>query len=122
MANTCNKEIIDTMSALMSQGFTQDEVCAAVDVHPTTFENWRKKGGPHYEKDFAEAYQQTKVKQKSWWLKRGRDNIGEGKDFNTPLFGLYMANMFGWRAGASRDDEALQEIKRLKEQLGIEDS
>jgi hypothetical protein len=32
-----------------------------------------------------------------------------------------MANMFGWRSGASRDDEALQEIKKLKEQLGIEE-
>jgi hypothetical protein len=39
-----------------------------------------------------------------------KSGLGAGKEFNTPLFGLYMANMFGWRSGASRDDEALQEI------------
>jgi hypothetical protein len=58
----------------------------------------------------------------AWWLRAGRSNLGAGKDFNTPLFGLYMANKFGWRSGANREDEALQGIRKLKEQMGIEDS
>jgi len=123
MANGCTKETIDTMSALMSQGFTQDEVCAACDVSDQSFRNWRNKQGPHYDKDFAEAFDRAKRNQKAVWMKRGRDNIGEGRDFNTALFSLYMINMFPeWRTGGSRDDEALREIRKLKEQLGVEDS
>lgn len=122
MANSCTKEICDTLIEMMRGGATQIEVCARVGVTKQTFLNWRKKGGPHYEKDFDEAYQKAKVLQESWWIQRGRDNIGNGEDFNTPLFGLYMANMFGWRGSGSKDDEAMQEIRKLKEQLGIDES
>jgi hypothetical protein len=33
MANTCTKEICDTLIELMSQGYTQDEVCAVLGVN-----------------------------------------------------------------------------------------
>jgi hypothetical protein len=78
MANTCTKEICDKLIELMSRGYTQDEVCAEVGVSLTSFRNWRTKGGPHYEEDFAKAYEKAKLKQFSWWARRGRDNIGEG--------------------------------------------
>jgi hypothetical protein len=42
--------------------------------------------------------------------------------FQSALYGFLMSNLFGFRSGTSRDDEALQEIRKLKEQLGIEDS
>jgi hypothetical protein len=121
MANTCTKEICDKLIELMSQGYTQDEVCAEVGVSPKSFLNWRTKGGPHYEEDFAKAYERAKIKQYSWWVRRGRDNIMDGKDFNTPLFGLYMANMFGWRSAASKDDAVMEELREIKEHLGIAD-
>jgi hypothetical protein len=94
-------------------------VCAEVGFSPKTFQNWRTKGGPHYEEDFAKAYERAKLKQFSWWARRGRDNIGEGKDFNTPLFALYMANLFRWRGAASKDDEVMEELREIKEHLGI---
>lgn len=122
MANTCTKEICDKLIELMSQGYTQDEVCAEVGVSVRAFQNWRTKGGPHYDEDFSNAYERAKLKQFSWWARRGRDNIGEGKGFNTPLFSLYMANMFGWRGAASKEDEAMEEIRKIKEQLGIDNA
>jgi hypothetical protein len=121
MANTCTKEICDKLIELMSQGYTQEEVCAEVGITRQSFRNWRTKGGPHYEEDFAKAYERAKLKQFSWWARRGRDNIGEGKDFNTPLFSLYMANMFRWRGAASKDDEVMEELREIKEHLGIAD-
>jgi hypothetical protein len=108
--------------ALMKEGLTQQEVCAEIGIGARTIRDWKDKRSPQYEKEFDEAYQEGKIYQQAWWLKTGRANLGCGKDFNTPLFGLYMANLFGWRSGASRDDEALQEIRKLKEQLGIDDS
>jgi hypothetical protein len=119
MANTCTKEICDKLAELMSRGYTQDEVCAELGYNPDTFLEWRKVGGPNYDKDFAKAYRIAKLKQFSWWARRGRDNIGEGKDFNTPLFALYMANMFRWRSAASKDDEVMEELREIKEHLGI---
>jgi hypothetical protein len=113
MANTCTKEICDRLIDLMSQGYTQDEVCAEVGVSPKSFQNWRTA--------FAKANEKAKLKQFSWWARRGRDNIGEGKDFNTPLFALYMANMFRWRRAGSKDDEVMEELREIKEHLGIAD-
>jgi hypothetical protein len=88
MANTCTKEICQKVVALMKEGMTQKEVCAEIGVVPLTFRNWRDKKGPHYEKDFDEAYEKGKMYQEAWWLRAGRANLGCGKDFNTPLFGL----------------------------------
>jgi hypothetical protein len=122
MANTCNKEICQKVIDLMREGMTLKEVCAEIGIAATTLRDWKDKNSPRYEKDFDEAYQEGKMYQEAWWLRAGRANLGCGKDFNTPLFGLYMANMFGWRSGASRDDEALQEIKKMKEHLGIDHS
>jgi hypothetical protein len=122
MANTCTTEICQKVIALMKEGMTLKEVCAELGIGYRTLKEWKGKKGRYYEKEFDEAYQEGKMYQEAWWLGAGRANLGAGKDFNTPLFGLYMANMFGWRSGASRDDEALQEIRKMKEQLGIEDS
>jgi hypothetical protein len=108
--------------SLMKEGMTLKEVCAEIGIGPRTARRWKDKRSPQYEKDFDEAHEDGKMYQEAWWLRASRANLGCGKDFNTPLFGLYMANLFGWRSGASRDDEALQEIRKLKEQLGIEDS
>jgi hypothetical protein len=56
----------------------------------------------------------------AWWVKKGRDNLMDGKDFNTPLFGLYMANMFGWRsASKKRNEEIEQRLESIKRALGI---
>jgi hypothetical protein len=121
MANTCNKLICDKLIELMSQGYTQDEVCAAVGVNPSTFWRWRQIDGPYYDEEFAQAYEIAKVKQYSWWLRKGRSNLMNGKDFNTPLFTLFMANMFNWRSAASKDDEVMEELRGIKERLGIAD-
>jgi hypothetical protein len=88
MANTCNKQICDTLIEMMSEGHTQDEVCAAVGVDPSTFWRWRQIDGPYYDEEFAQAYEVAKLKQFSWWARLGRENIGRGKDFNTRLFAL----------------------------------
>jgi hypothetical protein len=121
MANTCTKEICDKLIELMSRGYTQHEVAAEVGVSLTSFRNWRTKGGPHYEEDFAKAFERAKLKQFSWWVRRGRDNIGEGKEFNTALYALFMANMFKWRGASSKDDEVMEELCEIKEHLGIAD-
>jgi hypothetical protein len=121
MANTCTKEICDKFIEMMSQGFTQDETCAEIGVHPSTFWRWRQVGGPHYDEEFSNAYQIAKLKQFSWWARLGRENIGRGKDFNTPLYALFMANMFNWRSAASKDDEVMEELRGIKERLGIAD-
>ena len=119
MANTCTKEICDKLIELMGYGWTNEEVCAELGFDKKTFWNWRNKGGPHYEEDFAKAYEKAELKQFSWWARRGRDNIGNGKDFNTSLYALFMANMFGWRGASSKDDEVMEELREIKEQLGI---
>jgi hypothetical protein len=32
-----------------------------------------------------------------------------------------MANMFGWRSAASKDDAVMEELREIKEHLGIAD-
>jgi hypothetical protein len=107
MANTCTSQLCEVVVELMREGLTQDEVCAAVDKTAETFIEWRNPKGQYYEPEFEKAYRKGKTLQKAWWLRKGRTSL-ENKEFNTALFGLYMSNMFGWRSGASRDDEALQ--------------
>jgi hypothetical protein len=102
MANTCTRQICDTLIEMMSNGCTQDEVCAAVGVNPSTFWRWRQPNGEHYDEEFAQAYEVAKLKQYSWWLKKGRENLMDGKDFNTRLFALFMANIFRWRSVAAQ--------------------
>jgi hypothetical protein len=102
MANTCTTEICQKVIALMKEGMTQQEVCAEIGIGARTIRDWKDKRSPQYEKEFDEAYQEGKMYQEAWWLKAGRANLGCGKNFNTSLFGLYMANLFGWRSGASR--------------------
>jgi hypothetical protein len=95
------------MKEMMSLGMTQAEICAELGISKRTFINWKDQHHGSYEN--------------SWWARRGRDNIGEGKDFNTPLFALYMANMFRWRGVGSKNDEVMEELREIKEYLGMPD-
>jgi hypothetical protein len=104
----------------MKEGWTQEEVCAEIGVVPKTFRNWRDKNGPHYEREFDEAFEIAKMHQFSWWARRGRASL-ENKQFQVPLFGLYMANMFGWRSAASKEDAVMEELREIKEHMGIAD-
>jgi hypothetical protein len=120
MANSCTSAICKRLTEMMSEGATLQEVAADVGYDTETFRVWRDPKSPYYEREFAEAYKKAKPKQFAWWAREGRTSLRD-REFSPTLYGLFMANMFGWRSGASRDDEAMQEIKKLKEQLGIED-
>jgi hypothetical protein len=105
----------------MKEGLMLEEICTEIGVTRKTLYNWRDPRNGAYNQEFADAYEMGKTHQEAWWLRFGRANIVSGRKFNTPLFALYMANKFGWRGGANREDEALQEIRKIKEQMGIED-
>jgi hypothetical protein len=76
MANGCTTEICEKVLALMKEGLMLEERCAQIGVSRKTLYNWRDKKGPHYEKEFDEAYQLGKTHQAAWWLKTGRSNLG----------------------------------------------
>jgi DNA-binding XRE family transcriptional regulator len=109
-------EMCDIVVDLFTQGFTQDEVCSYLGVTPRTMIEWRKEGSSMYHPEFAEAYKIAKIHQKSWWLGQGRKNLGHGERFNTPLYKLCMANMFGWEEKRDSLDERAAPIERV---LGI---
>jgi hypothetical protein len=97
------------------------EVAAALGVHRHTLAYWTDPKDRRYKEDLAIAMSKGIDLGFSWWLNEGRRNLTADK-FQSALYGFLMSNLFGFRSGASRDDEALQEIRKLKEQLGIEDS
>lgn len=122
MANSCNRVICRTLVEKATDGWTFEEIAALVGVTSRTFREWRNQDSTRYEKEFAEAYETAKTLQKSWWLRRGRDNVGNGRDFNTALYSLYMANMFKW-GGQAAKDEAYRKLeeraRRAEKALGI---
>jgi DNA-binding XRE family transcriptional regulator len=110
-------EMCDIVVNLFTQGFTQEEVCSFLGVTPWTMIEWRKKGGDMYHPEFAEAFKLAKVHQKAWWFGEGRKNL-TNREFNTNLFKLYMANMFGWDEKEKErelEERALRVEKILRE-------
>jgi transposase-like protein len=120
MANTCTSEMCQRVIELMKEGWTQEEVCADLGVNPKTFRRWRDKNGAHYEREFDEAFEIAKMHQFAWWVRKGRMNL-TNKEFQTPLFALYMANMFRWRSAASKEDEVMEELREIRECIEARD-
>jgi hypothetical protein len=119
MANTCTREICTNLIELMGRGYTQDQVCAEVKIHPDTFVEWRREGGPNYEKEFADAYKEAKVLQKAWWDRYGVDHM-EDRNFQTGLYTLFRLNMRHWKGqGRSKEDELMEELSQIKKLLGM---
>jgi hypothetical protein len=120
MTSKYSPDMCGQVIELMSQGQTKTEVGAALGVHPQTFRRWADPQGKYYQPEFAEAMKRAKTASFAWWVKKGRDNLMGGKDFNTPLFGLYMANMFGWRSASKKRNEEIEEgLEDIKRALGI---
>jgi hypothetical protein len=92
-------------------------------VYPVTDESlgyWTDPNDRRFKKDLAIAMSKGIDKGFCWWLDEGRRNLIADK-FQFGLYAFLMANLFNFRSGANREDEAMSEIKKLKEQLGIED-
>jgi hypothetical protein len=119
--STYDPSMAPRVTELMAQGKTRIEVAAALGIHRKTLEYWTDPKDHRFKKDLAIALSKGIDKGFCWWISEGRDTLRADK-FQASLYAFLMSNLFGFRFGASRDDEALQEIKKLKEQMGIEDN
>jgi hypothetical protein len=104
---------------MMSQGLTKTEAGAVLGVHLQTFRRWSDPRGEYYKPEFAEALDMAKTASLAWWIDKGMDNLNS-RDFNTPLYALFMANMHGWRSPSKKRNEEIEErLEALERELGI---
>jgi hypothetical protein len=111
-------EMCGELIKLMAQGWTKTEVATALGVHRQTLRRWVNPQGEYYQPEFAEAMSKGMTACGAWWEGEGRDNL-MNRNFNTGLFALMMANMFGWRSASKRKTQIEEEIESIKRELGI---
>lgn len=86
-----NESMLPIIISLMKEGFSKAEVCHELSINRDTLLEW--------EKTYPEVSGAIKIGtafSEGWWMKQGRNNIGNIK-FNTALWFINMKNRFGWR-------------------------
>lgn len=75
---------------LAKGGHKEIEIAAAFGVSIYTLRGWAEKF-----KDFNTAYEIGQAMYEAWWLKQGKDNLGN-RGYNTGLFKYLTMNTLGW--------------------------
>lgn len=78
---------------MYAEGQADIEVAVELGIGEDTFYRWMK--DPE-KQDFQVAVKSGRELSKTWWLARGRKNLG-GRDFNSTLWYMNMKNRHGWK-------------------------
>lgn len=106
------EEICEEAFELCRQGASIEELGYELRQGYTTLYEWMDR-----HPKFAEAIKKGREQSKGWWLKKGRENIGN-KEFNSGLWFMNMKNRWGWadkRENTNQHNVVIQEIKDIEE-------
>ena len=84
-------EFCELVKTLMREGASLEECACEMGVTVRQMWTWRKDIP-----EFRRAVKHGLLLCKGWWLKKGRDNLGEHPKFDTSLWYCNMKNRFGW--------------------------
>jgi len=90
------KEFCQLLIEHMAEGLSLESFGGKVHVCKDSLYEWVKK-----HKDFSDAFGLGKAACQLYWEKLGRDHLylpHQGGSFNGAMWGLNMANRFGWRS------------------------
>lgn len=105
-----NDELCKKIIPLLKQGASIEEIGLELDVGYSTIYDWMHK----YPK-FSEAIKKGREFSKGWWMKEGRNNLGN-KNFSATLWFMNMRNRFGWSNNQEmQDDKVIKHEDALKE-------
>lgn len=101
-----------------NQGFTDIEVCKALNITPKQFNRAVKDNAK-----FAEIVEYGRMLAGAWWSSQARAGLVD-KAFNTPLYIMYMKNHHEWKDKVENvnidaiDASSLEDMKqKLREEL-----
>jgi hypothetical protein len=86
-----DESICGDIPEMYAEGQADVEVASALGISEATFYVWLKEHEP-----FLEAVKRGRQESHTWWLERGRKNLG-GRDFNSTLWYMNMKNRHGWK-------------------------
>lgn len=76
---------------LSREGYSNPEIAAEFQISSYTLQQWTEK----YE-SFYLAAEIGKEMQEAWWLRKGKDNLENNRNFNTNLFKYLTMNKLGY--------------------------
>jgi hypothetical protein len=77
---------------MYKKGYSTCEIVSEIfGISYHTFLNFKKNN-----KEFLQSIKELESFSKSWWMKKGRENV-DNKDFNATLWYMNMKNRFGWK-------------------------
>lgn len=86
---------------LMSKGASLYEVAAELRISFDTLNEWRKPGGPQYNKAFSETVKEGLNLSRAWWEREGRENT-KNSQFQAALWFMNVKNRFNSNTGEFR--------------------
>jgi len=105
--------------ALMSEGASQVEVAAMLDVSRVTINEWCDPKSPYYIEDFSYTIEKGVALSNAWWEREGRTSLRD-KDFNANLYRINMNNRFGWSDRSETKHSGKVEFEPFKISRGDE--
>jgi hypothetical protein len=105
--------LVNTLISAYSDGMSDAEVAELLNLSMKQFEK-------RVENDelFKEAVEMGRTKAQAWWMRKGRENLTEGK-LNTNLWMYVTKNRFGWadKTELVSQGAAPDSLAKIKEQI-----